>query len=340
MRTDRVQVIPAGSAPPHVLVTGASGFVGRHAVGALAQAGFRVRALVHKTEASKDLEAVELIRGSVTQKGVLATALEGVSCVVHLASRNLDADERLFQETNVTGTANLCEAAARTGPRRIIYLSSAGVYGHHGHSGVDESTRIAPDTPLSRSKAEAERILLAHHTSGAIEAVVLRPRFVYGSGDRHVIPRILRAMAGAPVLIGGGRAKLSFVGVRDLAAVIRHFVDPRLAQDANPVFNVSDGTPLSLKDVYRVLERIFMKPRRRVAIPAAPVYWAIRTKETVACACGISGAASSQAIAIKLLGRDNYLSNAKLCRLFPGLRFVSFEHGVRGAYDYYAAGKP
>ncbi|MEE8525032.1 MAG: NAD-dependent epimerase/dehydratase family protein, partial [Thermoanaerobaculia bacterium] len=140
-----------------IVVTGGSGFLGRHVVGALAAGEVPVRALDLRfgDDFAESAPGVEMLRGDFLDGDFLRPALAGADTVVHLASKNVDHDGSGFEQVNVEGTRRLCAVAAAAGVRRLIYVSSVGIYGHGVHSDADESTPVRPDTPFSRSKAAA-----------------------------------------------------------------------------------------------------------------------------------------------------------------------------------------
>ncbi len=324
-----------------IFVTGGNGFIGRHVVAALAAAGDsaeRSRVLLSRPrqDFSERFPGVETVCGDLLDEKILAQGLQGVEAVAHLASKNVDHDGRGFEAINVEGTRRLCEQAVAAGVRRLVYVSSVGVYGHGERRGVDETTPRAPDTPFSRSKAAAEDIVLDFHRRGDFEAVVLRHRFVYGEGDRAVLPRLIRAAKKYPFWIGGGRAKMSLVWAGDLAEVVRRAAAGDLAgAEGEPVFHVTDGHPIAYRDVISHLCDVFGYDPPKLSIPFPLLYWPVRLREKLTGTDPEVSTSSITSIRLELVARDNYFSSQKLESQLEGWQPLGFREGLERCLDYY-----
>jgi|SoiMethySBSTD1v2_1073268.scaffolds.fasta_scaffold754863_1 hypothetical protein len=146
-----------------ILITGGTGFIGSHTVAALGRTGVRLRQLVHRRPAAIDdcTGGLELVQGDLTDPSSLVGLCTGVDTVVHLASE-AGNDEQICTLVNVGGTRRLIDAARKAGVRRMIYLSTAAVYGDGGHTGINEDEiPPAPVSPASRTRLSAERAVLA-----------------------------------------------------------------------------------------------------------------------------------------------------------------------------------
>lgn len=323
-----------------ILVTGGNGFIGRHVVRRLAEGGGPPRALdaFFADDFGEAFPEVEAVRGDLLDSGALARALAGVDTVVHLASKNVDRDGTGFERVNVEGTRALCRAAAGAGVARLIYLSSVGVYGHGAHSGADETTPAAPDTPFSRSKAAAEGIVLEHSAAGDFAGVVLRHRFVYGDGDEAVLPRLIKAARTYPFWLSGGRARMSLIWAPDLAEVIRRLTGPdAVAVDAeDPVYHVTDGQPISYRRVITTICDAFGYRPPRFSVPYRLLYAPVRLRELLLRIDPEVAATSVTSIRLKLVAQDNDFSAARLLALLPDLELSSFAEGFGQSLDFYS----
>ncbi len=325
-----------------ILLTGADGFIGQHVVQCLLEAAAApaVRAfLIFPNEAfAERFPDVATVCGDLLDEAALSEALAGVETVVHLASKNVDHDGSGFEQVNVSGTRLLGRLAAAAGVRRLIYVSSVGIYGHGVHRDADEATPVAPDTPFSRSKAEAERILLEHHRAGDFQTRVLRHRFVYGEGDRAVLPRLIKAARSYPFWISGGRARMSLVWAGDLAEVVR-----RLALGAGeggaagePVYHITDGAPISYRRVITTICETFGYRPPRISLPFGLLYAPVRLRELLLRIDPEVTASSVSSIRLKLVAQDNTFANRKLARLLPEQRYVAFDEGFRRSLEFYS----
>jgi uncharacterized protein YbjT (DUF2867 family) len=189
-----------------ILVTGASGFVGRHVTRDLAGDGPPVRAMVRDARGAAALEGVrcELVRGDVTDPASLRAAARGVRTIVHLVAIVEGAPER-FERVIATGTGNLVEAARESGVRRIVLMSAVG-------------TGPAATVPYFRAKWAAEQAV----GGSGIEHVVLRPSFVFGT-DGGALPRFLRIARLSPVtpVIGPGTQRVQPIWIDDVVRAVR-----------------------------------------------------------------------------------------------------------------------
>lgn len=198
-----------------VLVTGAAGFVGSRVVGAAAGPGRRLVLAVHRREAQPppagqaETRAVDLAEPR-SVRGIC----RGVRVVVHCASY-VGADPEVCEAVNARGTRALVEDAAREGVRRIVYLSTAAVYGDGVYRELPEGgAPCRPVSAASRTRLTAEREVLR---AGGI---VLRPYLVYGAGDRWFVPAAVKLMTAIGGMVDGGTARLSLVDVDALAAAL------------------------------------------------------------------------------------------------------------------------
>jgi nucleoside-diphosphate-sugar epimerase len=324
-----------------VLVTGATGFVGKKVMqyASTAKGIKKIRVLIRSrqfaTFALPDSE-IEVCEGDITQKETLRSIAKGVDVVVHLASKNIDTDDAVLHNVNVVGMRNLCEVAEENGIRRFIYLSSAGVYGHAAHVEADESADMRPDTVLARSKATAEKMLWSWHQQRRGHATILRPRFVYGEGDVHVVPRFIYAAKKVPVCLDGGKARLSFVFVDDLALSVWRFVCTPAGSERPEVFNVTDGYPISYREVLRLISEVFGVGRKRYSVPFAALYFPTLLYEKITRTSPEASRHPFSTTRLKLVGRENSFSNAALRRRFSDFEFRSLREGLAQSKEFYA----
>lgn len=321
-----------------VLVTGAAGFMGSHVVRALLDSGrydVRILLLDSEWERAKDFAGATPFIGGLDDAALLEQAVDGCQAVLHLAGKNIDNDGTGFDAVNVQGTKRLVEAADRAGVGKVIYLSTVGVYGHRRFVEADETTPLRPDTAFSRSKAQAEAIVLARHQKDGFQAAVVRHRFVYGRGDAHVLTRIIQAAQKYPFLIGGGQARISLIHVESLADILIRLMEADLSAEAHPVYHATDGVPIRYRDMVATICRAYGLPMPTKRVPYGLLYGPVRLKEKL---LGIDPEVTRSSISsmrLKLVGLDNCFSNEKIRRRFPDLVLPAFTEVFPTVADYY-----
>ncbi len=239
------------------LVTGATGFIGRHLVETLLDREERVRVLVR--DADRVPEAwrghVEVAEGDITDPESLRPAVSGVDVILHLAGViNLPPgrDERFFQ-VNLEGTKILFNAAmeARVPPPRFLYCSSVGVMGFLKRIPADETVPCEPTNAYERSKLEAEEWVLAEGTRRKVPVGVVRPAWVYGPGDRRTFPIFSMIAKRRFVMIGKGETWIHPVFVEDLAKGILACARSEEATGKRVI--LAGASPVRLQELVRII---------------------------------------------------------------------------------------
>lgn len=190
-----------------VLVTGASGLLGRSVAQHVLAAGHSVRAF---QRSPSGLDLVDEVLGSVTVAEDIIRAVDGMDAIIHLAAKvSLAGDPSEFERVNVDGTRMIVAAALEAGVSRLVYVSSPSV-AHGGASIVGDGARTADPASArgdyARTKATAELLALAAD-SPRLRVVVVRPHLIWGPGDTQLVERIVeRARAGRLPLLGDGAA--------------------------------------------------------------------------------------------------------------------------------------
>ncbi|MEA2756728.1 MAG: hypothetical protein QOJ54_3017 [Aliidongia sp.] len=234
-------------------VTGGSGFIGGELIRWLVAEGWQVRALGRSEAALAKVAAL----GARPVPGDIASgridALAGVEIVFHSAAWLSGGDAALAEATNVGGTAAMLAAARAAGVRRFIHVGTEAVLvGGPPIRNADESWPI-PDRPIGlypATKAAAERLVRAANVPG-FETIVVRPRFVWGIGDRTLLPRLAHAVrSGQFAWIGGGRYLTSTTHVRNVCEGL-----VKAARSGRPggVYFVTDGAPIPFRDMVEAL---------------------------------------------------------------------------------------
>lgn len=245
-----------------IVVTGATGGLGRHAVQALRAQGWSVRATGRRREVGRQLEQmgaqfVPLDLGQA-DPAALDELLLGAHAVWHLAARSAPWGRcSEFMADNLSATQSLLDAAARQRVPRFIHVSTPAVYFDFQHRlNVEESFRPARFVNhYAASKAAAEQAVLAVSARHGIRSVILRPRAIFGPHDQVLLPRLMQARrgrSGTLPLPRGGRALLDLTYVGNVV----HALELATVNDQLPsglVCNITNHEPQRLCDVLRRL---------------------------------------------------------------------------------------
>ncbi|MDZ7620965.1 MAG: NAD-dependent epimerase/dehydratase family protein [Candidatus Competibacteraceae bacterium] len=262
-----------------MLVTGGTGFVGRRLVAVLRERGARVRALARPASTiPTDWKGMEIARGDLADAASLRQACAGMETVFHAAGyAHAEGDTPEFAARhwaiNAEGTFRLLDAAITAGVKRFVFVSSVKAVGEPGPRCVDERWDAPPETPYGRAKRAAEERVLAVGRETGMHVVNVRPALIYGPGMKGNLPRLIQAVRRwwfPPLPETGNRRSL--VHVDDLAqALLLAAAQPAAA---GQTYFVTDGRPLSGRELYVVLRRALGRSAPRWAVPAT-MLWAV-----------------------------------------------------------------
>ncbi len=254
-----------------VLVTGASGFLGRATAAAVRDAGHDVRTFQRRPSG---VDGVEDALGTMTDATAVARAVDGVEAVVHLAAKvSLAGDPADFAHVNVAGTSALVDAARAAGVGRFVFVSSPSV-AHTGSSlagaAADPAEPTAARGHYARTKAAAELLALAADAPG-FAVVAVRPHLVWGPGDTQLVGRIVdRARTGRLPLLDSGAALIDTLYVDNAAsamvAALEHATDDAVHGNA---YVVTNGEPRPVGELLAGICTASGVPAPRLHVPAA-----------------------------------------------------------------------
>lgn len=236
-----------------VLVTGGSGFIGRHAVAGLSHAGAQVRVVDLRPHPDP---SADIVVGDIGDPEVLSEAFDGgVDSVVHLAAvtsvlRSVENPGGTF-DTNVAGTHAVLEAARAAGVGSLVFASTNAVTGPMEAPAIVETATLKPLTPYGATKAAAEMLMSAYTASYDVRCVCLRLTNVYGPGMQakdSIVARLMRAirLEREFEIYGDGRQVRDYVHVSDVIGAVRLALD---RQDWSGPVVIGSGKSLSVLEV-------------------------------------------------------------------------------------------
>lgn len=258
-----------------ILLTGATGFVGRAILDGLSQNGHAIVAAVRQTVRLPGAESCVQI-GELCEASDWQSALQEVEAVIHAAARvhvmHDDSASPLaeYRRVNVDGTLRLARQAAAAGVRRFVFISSIKVNGEMTEQGRAFTAQDvpAPLDPYGISKLEAEQGLMALAAETGMEVVVIRPVLVYGPGVKANFRTMMQWLArGVPLPLGAVHNRRSLLALENLVDLISLCLEHPAA--ANQVFLASDGEDLSTTELLRRLGAAMGRPARLVSVPGA-----------------------------------------------------------------------
>lgn len=251
-----------------VLITGASGFIGKSLCEELIRQNVAVVAAMRTDNGLLEGVDIRLIN-DIDNKTDWSKALIDVNVVIHLAARVHMIDDRVpdplteFRKVNVEGTLNLARQAAQAGIKRFVFISTIKVNGEATISDkpFTADDKADPKDAYGISKFEAENKLLSIAQQTGMEVVIIRPPLVYGAGVKaNFASMMLAVKRGIPLPLGAIHNKRSFVYVGNLVNLILRCINHPAA--VNQVFLVSDGHDLSCTELLQgCAEALDVKPR-------------------------------------------------------------------------------
>ena len=251
-----------------VFITGGAGFIGLHVVPMLLERDYKVRIFDNMFRGDRDAVAklaatgdVELIDQDVRYGGAVHQAMKGCSHVIHFAAVSINksqSDPYESMDINMIGNHNVFAAAADHGVERLVFASSASVYGDPKKLPMHEDDELSPLTPYCISKRAGEDLLGYYERRANLSWIALRFFNVYGPGQKttayytsvinHFVNRLKNG--DAPVIDGKGEQSMDFIHVHDIARAI---VLALTAEKANMPINIGTGIDTTIADLARIL---------------------------------------------------------------------------------------
>lgn len=283
-----------------LIVTGASGYLGRNIVREFVARGHTVQGLARSDASADFIEQLgaEPVRGDIMDKASLEAAMRGADALVHAAADTDHGRPSKQQElTNLQGTRNVYEAARAAGIRRAVHISTEAVLMDGGPIENADETWPIPAKPAggySRSKAGAEKIALAANGDG-LEITVIRPRFVWGRDDTTALPQLVEAArSGKLVWFDGGDYLTSTTHIANVVEGVRLCLKKGRGGE---IYFVTDGEDIAFRTwITALLETQGIDLSGVNSVPRGLMSWIVNAGELLASLTGgaISGPIGKQ----------------------------------------------
>lgn len=252
-----------------VLVTGAAGFIGAHCVRYLAARGWSVRAMdVHAAPQGLAGLNVDFRVQDLRDSTAVAKAVAGIEVVIHLASVHLAVGAKYeeFESVNVQAARQLVQACVAAGVRRLVHVSSVGVYGHVERPPADENAPLHPVNTYERTKRAGEDAVKQAAARHGLDVIIIRPSWVYGVGCPRTEKLIGALRKGRFFYIGAARNLRHPIYIED-------FLDGlRLAATAPPTaagktFNLAGPRWMTVREMVTTFAQALQVSPPRLRIP-------------------------------------------------------------------------
>jgi len=256
----------------NILITGGTGFIGRHLISALIGQGFHCTCLVRAKNNVHELgklDNTEIVCGDIVDKRSLRMSMRNVQVIYHLAGQVGDwgVPNKTFFDVNVEGTRNLLDVAREGDVQHFIFCSTPGVQGK-GYVCASETLPYNPPHEDESTKAEAEKLLLdfsERQTSPRV--TIVRPDFVYGPGDLRRLP-LYRAIKHKRFFqIGSGAAFLHPTFVEDVARAF--CLLPNNPISFGQIYNIAGPRKIRVKEYLKTIAETLHVSLPRVRVPIA-----------------------------------------------------------------------
>lgn len=315
-----------------IVITGATGFVGRSLTRELVRQGETVNAVVRPTSDQTKLAdlPIQFITADVTDPHSLRGIFDGATLVIHAAGMlgQAGVPEAIYHQLHVDGTRHILNEMVSMGQSapRLLYISSPGVLGVTGLQIADEKWPYNPTNPYERSKAAAEKVVKAYVDK--IDLVIARPEFIYGPDDTHVLGLFKAIKTKKFIFFNGGREVCHPTYIDD---AVQGLLKAAKHGKRGEIYHIAGQHPVSFRQLsHTIAHHLAVKPPK-ISVPRS---------------VGMLGAAVLEALPITpplsrtgvaFFSESRRFSWQKAHEHFNYTPHISLDEGVRRTIDYYQA---
>ena len=320
-----------------VLVTGASGFLGRRVAEMLAANGDQVRLLLRETSKLdlKGLEGCEIVRAAFDDVPALTRAIGGAQIIYHCAGLSSDwGSWAEFQAANIDLVAKILEAALAAGSvERFVHVSSTDIYGYpETPCGEDAGFRDA-GLPYNRSKGEGERVALEFHRRTGLPVTIVRPGTIFGPRAKDWVVELCHLLITRQALtVAGGRTSVGLVFVDDVVGAMMALA--RNPEAIGQVYNVVDPESLSWRAYMEAMAVAIGVARPWLDIGRRPALAICYVCEGLYRAIGAKSRPLFTRHLLLLMTRSQHFPIDRLRSVLPGFPTVGLKRGLETTFAW------
>lgn len=299
-----------------ILVTGATGFIGKAIVRELKNQGHQVTALVRKTSKVEDLKTqnIPMITGDINNPESLRRAFEGQQAIVHTAAYVSDwGAKQDYIQGIYQGAQNVLEACVSSGVRRLIFFSSVVVFGGVTDVPINETFPLKPIVGwYTRAKIMAENLIQTYIQSKQLDITIVHPPWVYGEGDRNFIPAMVKGLRGGYMMFfrNGGRHAIEINYVGNIADAVAFMIDK--PETYGERYILADDPKITFREFVNTIARKIGRPEVKISLPYPLAYLSAACLEAVYRILGIKNRPFITRMAVRLLGNNIIYDTSKL----------------------------
>jgi nucleoside-diphosphate-sugar epimerase len=319
-----------------VLVTGATGFIGRRVVHKLLQKGIdlKVLALPDESIPSEWTDKVETVRGSISDPDAVEKAAARAKTIIHLVAIVTDwGDEKKYWEVTVEGSRLIFEQAVKN-QARVVLASSIAVYGDHIHSQFcpEETPYGKTLGPYSRTKQAQEKLAWDYFKNKSMKLSIVRPANVYGPGSGPWLHDVIHVLqSGSPCLISGGEMNAGLAYVDNVADVL--ILAGSTERAIGRAYNACDGLDVTWREYFTDIASLIGAGKPK-SLPAPLAVIGAYLMEGVYKLFGIQKRPLITREALNLVGSDNRIPNDRIKNELGYTPQVSYAEGLKNIKEY------
>lgn len=323
-----------------ILVTGGTGFLGRHLIPALCRRGERVKVFSRQPERTawlKRYPSLDLVRGDLQDAAAVRRAADGCRYIIHAGGLfRFWGSPEAFEQTNAQGAEHVMRAALDVGAERMIHVSTAAVIGQPDPDAVlDETTPVRPVDPYQRSKWRAEQAAQRYFQEYGLPVVVLRPGAYYGPLGRYAFNRLFfrDPLRGIIMQVDGGRYIIFPAYISDVVQGVLLALEKGVPGE---VYNIC-GDWISHKEAFDIICQEANLHWPRLQIPGWMGIFTARVLEGLAV---ITRKEPFWPINLRSYVYNNWRVSSDKARRELGFEPTPFREGARRTLAWYRAGQP